>query len=416
MYALVDCNSFYASCQQIFRPDLRDKPIVILSNNDGCIVARSKEAKALNIPDLQAYFKIKEVLAAQKVQVFSSNYALYGDISKRIMETLKTFSPEVEVYSIDEMFIGLNGFTNDLNAYGHEMKTTIWQHIRMPVSVGIAPTKTLAKLANHAAKKIPQCEGVCVLDQTEKWEWLLRRLPTQKVWGIGKRIAKRLADNNINTAYDLAKSDTKRLRKLYSVCLERTANELNGIPCLDLETIADKKQIYVTRSFGTKVFSLPALHEAIAMYATRACEKLRKQQHLVKTLHVFLQTSPFLPQYYVNSLVVQLPYPTDDPRLVIHCAKIGMTKIYRERKAFLKCGIGLIELMDKHHQQGDFFSQGQPQQADKLVNTLDKINSKYGSSTVFFAAQGIRKPWTMRREFLSPSYTTQWQDIPTIKL
>lgn len=416
MYALVDCNSFYASCQQIFRPDLRGKPIVVLSNNDGCIVARSKEAKDLNIPDLQAYFKLRDVLATNNVHVFSSNYALYGDISKRVMETLKTFSPDVEVYSIDEMFISLEGFTVDLDTYGREIKQTIWQHIRMPVGVGIAPTKTLAKLANHAAKKIPKCAGVCVLDQQEKWEWLLRRLPTHKVWGIGKRIAKRLADNDIHTAYDLAKTDTKRLRKLYSVCLERTANELNGIPCLDLEEVEDKKQIYVTRSFGVKVYALSALHEAIAMYATRACEKLRKQKHRVKSIHVFVQTSPFLPNYYVNSIVVQLPYPTDDPRLVIHCAKAGITKIYREGKAFLKCGIGLIELIDKQYQQHDFFSQGQPIQSDKLVEAFDKINGKYGTSTVFMAAQGIRKPWKMRRQFLSPSYTTQWQDLPVIKL
>jgi len=416
MYALVDCNSFYTSCQQIFRPDLRGKPVVVLSNNDGCIVARSKEAKELNIPDLQAYFKVKGILQQHRVHVFSSNYALYGDISKRVMETLKTFSPDVEVYSIDEMFISLDGFTIDLKNYAEEIKKTIWQHVRMPVSVGIAPTKTLAKLANHAAKKIPKCQGVCILERAEQWEWLLRRLPTQKVWGVGSRLSKRLSNNNINSAYELAKTEPKRLRKIANICLERTANELNGFSCMHLEEIEDKKQIYVSRSFGVKVDDLAELNEAIAMYATRACEKLRKQKHLVKTIHVFMQTSPFLPNYYVNGIVVQLPYATDDPRLVIHCAKAGISKLYRQGKAFLKCGIGLIELLSKEYQQTDLFSLGQPQQSDQLVKALDGINNKYGASTAFFAAQGINKPWTMRREFLSPSYTTQWNDIPQIKV
>ena len=412
MYALVDCNSFYASCEQIFRPDLRGKPVVILSNNDGCIVARSKEAKALHIPDLQPYFKVKYLLDKHQVHVFSSNYALYGDISHRVMETLKHFSPDIEVYSIDEMFLYLEGFTVDFNDYGREIKERVWQHIRMPVGVGIAPTKTLAKLANYAAKKISKCNGVCVLDTPTKWEWLLKRLPPHAIWGIGKRLAKHLEHAGIATAYQFATANKKQLRKIASVGLERTANELNGIPCLELEEAQEKKQIYVTRSFGEKVTDQQSLHEAISLYASRACEKLRKQSHKVKTIHVFVNTSRFSNDYYYNSCVIQLPYPTNDPRLVIHYAKHGITHLYRSGKSYAKCGIGLIELIDTTFTQHDFFEKGQSLQSEKLALTLDHINRKHGKQSVFIAAQGIRKPWTMKQDNLSPRYTTAWHEIP----
>lgn len=416
MFALVDCNSFYASCEQIFRPDLRGKPVVVLSNNDGCIVARSKEAKALRVPDLQAYFKLKGFLSKNDVNVFSSNYALYGDMSQRVMQTLRQFSPDIEIYSIDEMFLDLSGLQQDLESYGRTIKATVWQHTRIPVGVGIAPTKTLAKLANHAAKKIPKCQGVCVLDHPDKWEWLLRKVHTRAVWGVGKRIAKRLSASGIETAYQLAKADKAILRKQFNVCLERTARELNGEPCLTLEAIADKKQIYVTRSFGKKVTDISELQEAIACYAARACEKLRKQNHFVLTLHVFVQTSPFLPNYYANSTVLKLPYATDDPRIVTRAAKQGIQQLYRAGKVFLKCGVGLIELIHKQHVQADFFTPGQSAVTNELMHTLDNINQKYGKSTVFLAAQGMRKTWKMQQNMLSPNYTTRWQDLPVIKL
>jgi DNA polymerase V len=415
MYALVDCNSFYASCEQIFRPDLRGKPLVVLSNNDGCIVARSKEAKALEVPDLKAYFQLKEFLESNHVHVFSSNYALYGDISNRVMDTLKYFSPDIEVYSIDEMFLSLKGFNNDLKAYATEIKDKVWQYTRMPVGVGVAPTKTLAKLANHAAKKIPQCNGVCVLDTADKWEWLLRRLATNKVWGVGKRLSKKLADNGIYSAWDLSKADKKLIRQIGGVCLERTASELTGIECLGLEVVQDKKQIYSTRSFGKKVTSLSELHEAITLYATKACEKLRKQKHRVKTLHVFIQTSPFSSNYYAKSIVVQLPYATDDSRLVIHHAKAAIAQIFVSNRQYSKAGIGLIELVPKINNQQDFFCRGQPLASDKVMSALDIINKKYGRGTAFMAAQGIRKPWVMRQNFKSPAYTTQWGDLPIVR-
>jgi DNA polymerase V len=415
MYALVDCNSFYASCEQIFRPDLRGKPIVVLSNNDGCIVARSKEAKALDVPDLKAYFQLKDFLDANHVHVFSSNYALYGDISNRVMETLKYFSPDIEIYSIDEMFLSLKGFNNDLKVYGTEIKDKVWRYTRMPVGVGIAPTKTLAKLASHAAKKIPRCDGVCVLDTPVKWEWLLRRLSTNKVWGVGAKLSKKLAVNGIHSAWDLSMADKKLIRQIGGVCLTRTASELSGVECLGLEVVQDKKQIYSTRSFGKKVTSLSQLQEAIALYATKACEKLRKQKCRVKTLQVFIQTSAFSADAYAKSIVIQLPFPTDDSRLVIHYAKAGVAQIFLSKRQYSKAGIGLIELVEKYDGQQDLFCRGQPLISDKVMSTLDLINKKYGRGTAFIAAQGIRKPWVMRQNFKSPAYTTQWADLPIVR-
>jgi len=228
MFALVDCNSFYASCEQVFRPDLRGKPVVVLSNNDGFVVARSAEAKALGIPDLHPFFKIEAFLRKHNVAIFSSNYPLYGDMSSRVMTTLKAFSPQIEVYSIDEMFLSLDGMHIDTTAYGREIKTRVWQDTRIPVSVGVAPTKTLAKLANRIAKKMPRLNGSCTLDAPHKWQWVLKRVPVTDVWGINKRLARRLADFEVNTAYDRATLDPKMARRKTSVCVERTIEELNG--------------------------------------------------------------------------------------------------------------------------------------------------------------------------------------------
>ena len=291
MFVLVDCNSFYASCERVFRPDLRDKPVVVLSNNDCFVVARSKEAKALGIPDLEPFYKVESILRKNKAAIFSSNYPLYGDLSNRVMLTLSRYSPNIEVYSIDEMFLFLQGFPQDLKLYSQEIKQRVWQDTRIPVSVGVAPSKTLAKLANWAAKKIPQCDGVCVLDRAHKWEWLLKRVPVTTLWGVAQRQAHRLAPLGIHSAWDLACANPKVVRKHSSVCLERTIEELNGHACLQLEEAPPaKKQIYCTRSFGKKATSLQPVLEAVSLYAARAAEKLRKQNHLALTIHVFIQT------------------------------------------------------------------------------------------------------------------------------
>jgi DNA polymerase V len=416
MFALVDCNGFYASCEQVFRPDLRGKPVVVLSNNDGFVVARSKEAKALGIPDLEPFFKVEPLLRKHAVAIFSSNYPLYGDMSERVMQTLRGFSPHLEIYSIDEMFLDIRGIPEEPKAYGHTIKSRVWDHVRMPVSVGMAPTKTLAKLASRTAKKIASTGGVCVLDQPHKWEWVLRRVPVSAVWGVGRRLSARLAELGIQTAWDLASSNPKMVRRRSNVCLERTIEELRGRPCLELEELPPaKKQIYCTRSFGNKARDIQPILEAITLYATRAAEKLRGQNHLALSMHVFVHTSPFAPNFHSVSEVAKLPYPTDDTREIVRLARSVVKKLYTPGHAFLKAGVGLIDIIDRKYYQFDLLHTGQPEKTDRLMHVLDAVNRRQGKGKLFLASQGISKPWYMRQHFTSPEYTTRWEDIPVAK-
>lgn len=416
MFGLIDCNSFYASCEQIFRPDLRGKPVVVLSNNDGCIVARSKEAKALGIPDLEPYFKLAPLLKKHGVHVFSSNYALYGDISARVVETIRQYACDIEVYSIDESFVKpIDGLFGNYQEYGQQIKRAIWKQVRIPVGVGIAPTKTLAKLANKAAKKIPKLNHVCVLEREDQREWLLRKASTKDVWGVGSRIAKRLAQMGINTAWDLARADTAHIRAQFSVVLERTVKELNGISCLDLEEQPQpKKQIFSTRSFGEKQAELEPIKQAVALYASRAGEKLRKQNCLAKNMLVFLQTSAFGENYYSKSATIKLPYPTDDTRVLIAYATFAISQLYRKGYQFQKAGIGLIDIINKNNMQSDLFSLEQPAASLKLMALIDEVNSNYGRGTLFFAAEGATKEWNMRQSKRSPLFTNMWNEIPIV--
>ena len=413
MLALVDANSFYASCHQVFRPDLRGKPVVVLSNNDGFIVARSKEAKALGIPDLAAFFTVEKQLRQHRVAIFSSNYPLYGDLSSRVMTTLQQFSPSVEVYSIDEMFLDFSGLQEPWAEYGQRIKETVWQQVRIPVGVGMAPTKTLAKLANHLAKKHRQGQGVCALDQPYKWEWALRRLPVTAVWGIGRRLAQRLSHIGIHSAWDLARANSKWVRRHSTVCLERTIEELNGRACLAIDELpAPKKQIYCTRGFGYKLTEIEPIQQATALYARRATEKLRAQNHLAASLHVFLHTSPFAGDFYSNSLTVQLPYPTDDTRLISHYARAAIVRLFKDGHRYMKAGVGLLDLRDKTHQQFDLLHPGQSYAADRLMATLDQVNQRFGQGTLHLGSEGFTKKWAMRQAYTSPAYTTRWADIP----
>ncbi|ARN75829.1 Y-family DNA polymerase [Oceanicoccus sagamiensis] len=416
MFLLADCRSCFASCEQIYRPDLRGKPVVVLSNNDGCVVARSREAKALGIPDLEAFYKIQPLLRQHNVTIFSSNYALYGDISNRVMTTLSRFSPEVEIYSIDEMFLDINGVLEALADYGQTIKQTVWRDVRMPIEVGIAPTKTLTKIASHAAKKISKLNGVCVLDQPHKWQWVQQRLPVKKIWGIGSRFARRLNALDIFTAYDLANADPKQLRKQFNINVERTINELNGIACYSLEQQPPaRQQIFCTRSFGSKLTTLAPLEQSVSGYAARAAEKLRAQNHTVKTLQVFINTSPYEPDYYSRSCTIKLPFATDDSRFIIHHARKGLRKIFQANRRYLKAGVGLVELQDKSFQQHDLFHPGQPLQSAQLMAALDTINRRYGQGSAYIGAEGSSKRWKMRQQYLSPGYTTRWSDMPRVR-
>jgi DNA polymerase V len=417
VFALVDCNSFYASCEQVFRPDLRGKPVVVLSNNDGFVVARSKEAKALGIGDLQPFFKIESLLRRNSVTIFSSNYPLYGDLSDRVMFTLKNFSPHIEVYSIDEMFLSLRGQHYEAGQYGREIKIRLWEHVRMPVSVGIAPTKTLAKMANRTAKKVRKMDGVCTLDEPYKWAWVLRRVPVTAIWGVAGRMAARLTDLKIRSAWDLASANPKIVRRRSNICLERTIEELNGRPCLELEgQPPDKKQIYCTRSFGKKATTLQPVLEAISLYAARAAEKLRAQKHLALAMHVFIHTSPFKPDFHSVSDVVKLPYPTDDTRLIAGLARDTASRLYSPGHAFLKAGIGLVEIVDRKYYQFDLLHPGQSEKSGRVMAVMDRINRNEGRGTLFLASQGVSKPWYMRQQFTSPQYTTRWDELPVVKV
>jgi len=414
MIALVDCNSCYASCEQIFRPDLRDKPVIVLSNNDGCIIARSKEAKKLGVPDLQPFFKLEQQLKKHRVVVFSANFRLYGDISNQVMTTLRDFSPRVEQYSIDEMFLDFSGMDLDLNEYGTVIKDALWQNVRMPVGVGIAPTKTLSKLANHAAKKIKR-SGVAVLDSPVKWQWLQKRLPIIKIWGVGKRLSKRLNALGIHSAYQLAQADPHYIRKQTSINIERTIRELNGEACIALdEQPAPKKEIFVTRSFGRKTSSKEELLRHISRYAAAAAEKLRSQNSFCSSLYLFAFTSEFKPGFYNSSKVIKLPYPTSNSTIIINHAKQGMSQLYQPGSLFAKCGIGLLDIRDRNFHQYDLFTSGQQPGTDELMSMIDHVNQRYGRDSMTFGAEGLTGKWTMHQSRLSPSYTSSWLDLPRI--
>ena len=421
MFCLVDCNSFYASCEQVFRPDLRGKAVVVLSNNDCFVVARSAQAKALGVAGLESIFEKKSWLLQQGVTLFSSNYPLYGDLSARVMNTLHLFSPRVEIYSIDEMFLYLEKSHHTLssiplNRYGQKIKNTVYQHTALPVGVGIAPSKTLAKLANRAAKTISKCQGVCVLDTAKKWDWMKQRTPVNKIWGISSRFSARLAELNIYTAMELANANPKNIRRYFNVCVERIIEELNGHACLSLEEIpAIKKQIYCSRSFAQKTMNLQNILEAISLYSARACEKLRAQQSMTSALQILLYSSTHGNSYYNSHRVIKLPYPSNDTRLISSFARKTIQKMVRPGISYMKAGIGLLELHSKKHQQLDLFHPGQSSKSDQVMQVMDQINTTYGRNSIYIAAEGVHQKWAMRQAYRSPSYTTHWNELPLIK-
>ncbi len=415
MLALVDCNSFYASCEQVFRPDLRGRPVVVLSNNDGCIVARNRQAKALNIPDLQPYFKVAGLLRQHGVNVFSSNYELYGDLSARVMETLREFAPEMEVYSIDEAFLNLEGVQADLTDYGRTMRRRVWRDVRIPVSVGIAATKTLAKVANHVAKRSPHHHGSFAIESDAQRRQTLKQFTVGEIWGVGRRLSQRLQALGVVSAWDLSRQPPKRLRQQFSVNLERTVRELNGEPCIELdEQPQPKQQIFSTRSFGERIYQLEALQQAVSSYASRAMEKLRKQDALVATVLVFIQTSRFDAINYSRSEVIKLPHPTNDTRLVVQRLRRVVASLFKEDLPYNKAGVGLIELVSSQHQQQDLFNPQQPARSQQLMAVVDQINT-YHPQRVFLASDGIDPQWQMKRLRCSPAYTTRWDALPKVR-
>ncbi|URL13337.1 translesion error-prone DNA polymerase V subunit UmuC [Pantoea ananatis] len=420
MFALVDVNSFYASCETVFRPDLRGKPVVVLSNNDGCVIARSAEAKALQIPMGAPYFKLKNEFRRHGVQVFSSNYALYADMSNRVMTTLEDMAPAVEIYSIDEAFMCLDGMQRltSLDDLGRRVRARIKKETHLTVGVGIAQTKTLAKLANHAAKKWSKTGGVLDLSNIDRQKKLLALVPVEEVWGVGRRISKKLNAMGITTAKDLAEQSTYIIRKHFNVVLERTVRELRGEPCLELEEFAPtKQQIVCSRSFGSRITEYMDMRQAVCAFAERAAEKLRKERQYCKQIAVFVRTSPHAEGevFYGNQANGKLLTPSNDTRDIIRVAMDALDQIWLDGHRYMKAGVMLGDFFSQGVCQLNLFDEYRPQpNSEALMRVVDGLNQS-GKASLFFAGQGIEKSWAMKREMLSPAYTTRFADLPIVK-
>jgi DNA polymerase V len=416
--ALIDGNNFYVSCERVFNPRLEGRPVVVLSNNDGCAVARSNEVKALGVKMGTPWFQMQDLARKHGIVALSSNYALYADMSNRMMAILAQYSPDQEIYSIDECFLGLDGFSHlDLHAYGQAIRQHVRQWVGIPVCVGIAETKTLAKLANHCAKKsLAGQDGVCDFGQMAKLELsqLFTGITVGEVWGVGRCLTHKLGGIGIATVEDLRQANPKTLRDKFSVVLERTIMELNGVSCIEMEESApNKQQIMSSRSFGSYVYELDPLKEAVASYIAIAAEKLRAQGSLAGMVHVYIRTNPHkesAPQYQ-RGLTIPLPEATDDTLLLTRAALWGLKRIYRPGFAYQKAGVALINLTDASTAQMTLFPKARDN--TKLMQVMDRINGIWGRGTLRSAAEGVHKAWTMKRERMSPCYTTSWEQVPS---
>lgn len=413
VFALIDCNSFYASCERVFRPDLAKTPIVVLSNNDGCVIARSYDAKP-HIKMGEPYFQIKDRLAPLGIVAFSSNYALYGDMSERVMSVIESMVPAVEVYSIDECFADLTGIAN-VNELGRQLRHTLLQRTGIPVGVGIAHTKTLAKLANHTAKRLQsQTGGVVNLCTEFQRHWVLRNTAVSEVWGIGRRMTAHLQGMGISTAMDLASADPWMLRKKFSVVIEKTARELAGTSCLELdEPDPPKQEICCSRMFGKRLTTVAPIKEAVATYMMRASEKLRAQQSYCCKVRVSIRTGMFNPEEakYAKGVVVTLPYPTDDVRLLTKVAVDAVDSVFRPGFKYSKAEVMLLDLRQPGEFSDDLFACNQPVEASKVMAVLDQINQRWGRGTLRAASVPVNPAWSMRRELMSQSYTTRLDQL-----
>jgi DNA polymerase V len=423
--ALIDGNNFYVSCERVFQPELEGKPVVVLSNNDGCVVARSQEVRALGVAMGVPWFKLRDLAKQHGIIAKSSNYTLYGDMSQRMHSVIGQFAPEQEIYSIDETFLDLTGFKRDLIDYGQQIRQRVRQWTGIPVCVGIGSSKTLAKLANHCAKKThvqTMANGVTDLNQLSPSDLkeLFSRVEVGEVWGVGRRIRERLNGMGIETVQQLKDSSVSRIKSEFNVVLARTVAELNGEACLSIEEIAPpKQQIMSSRSFGQPVFMLDDLNEAVVSYTSRAAEKLRKQAHVAGAIQVFVQTNPFKadePQYN-NGVTVKLLHPTNNSFLLAEAALYGLKRIFRQGYAYKKAGVMLTALIQANQVPVDLFSgfeEPETQRAKNLMATLDEINAKMGRGTVRSAGEGMRKSWAMRSDNKSKAYTTDWKQLAIV--
>lgn len=416
---LVDCNNFYVSCERVFRPELRTRPVVVLSNNDGNVVALSNEVKEMGLPFGAPFFKVKELIRGNRVAVFSSNYTLYGDMSRRVMECLARFSPEMEVYSIDEAFLSLGGMRVDPVEYGRMIRDSVGQWTGIPVSIGIAPTKTLAKLASRIGKKDPASRGVFDLVDRGRVDGVLEATDAGDVWGVGHQYRQLLRRNGILTARQLRDAPDKWVRRNMTIMGLRTVWELRGVPCIPFDELpAPKKGIVSSRSFGRPVESIDELRQAVAAYVSRAAEKLRAQKSVAGSVTVFISTNRFKeddPQYS-SGVSCRLPVPSSyTPRLIQVAGRL-LEGIYRRGYRYKKAGVMLYEIMQEGDAQLDLFSRfHDTDRTRRLMGVVDGVNRDLGRHTLHFAAEGIIRPWQMRREFLSARYTTHWDEIPVVR-
>ncbi|QDD11799.1 Y-family DNA polymerase [Candidatus Methylopumilus rimovensis] len=410
--AIIDVNNFYVSCERVFNPKLENKPVVVLSNNDGCAISRSNEAKALGIKMGTPWFKFKEFAKQGNVTALSSNYTLYLDMSHRVMTLLSKFSPDQEVYSIDESFLDLTSFkSKDLIQYSQQIKTKIKQWTGLPVSIGIGSTKTLSKLANHIAKKNSSFKGVCnlnVMDQDTLETWM-SHIPVNEVWGVGRSLALKLNQLGIISVLDLKLADPDYIRQQFSIVLEKTVRELNGVICMELKDIAEpNKEIMVSRSFGRRVKDKQELIEAVTAYTSRAAERMRKQESVATSLYIYIRTSPHDDKkQYANGINIPLFQPTDDSMALTNAALLGLDYIYREGFDYQKAGVTLCNLTSKDKMQGNLFNDTI---AHSRMKIMDTINQRW-KGKLKLGSEGVTKEWEMKAQFKSRNYTTDWDQL-----
>jgi DNA polymerase V len=417
MFALVDANSFYCAVEQVFRPAWRGKPVVVLSNNDGCVVAANRQAKEVGIEKFRPYFEMRELCRTRGVIVCSSNYELYSDLSDKMMAVIGRFAPEQHIYSIDECFLSFERCGHaitDLTDYAARIRRTVWRECRLPVSIGIGTTATLAKVASHAAKKIRGYNGVCVIDHDRQRQAILADIQPGDIWGIGKRTAKKLKLMTVDSALDLARIRPDWAKKAFNINVEKTVRELNGEVCYHWQDVQDgAKQIFSTRSVGTRITDLTSLTQALCKHADIAATKLRRQGSLTGAMIVFAANSPHDVRPVGFKQVHRFVYPTDDTVAITKAVSALARGLFRPGVQYYKLGVGLVELSDATHVQRDLFDESSPDPV--LMKTFDRINQTYGPQSIFMSAQGIDQKWAMRREMLSPQYTTRWRDIPGIE-
>ena len=423
LFALVDCNNFFVSCERVFNPRLQQRPLVVLSNNDGCAVARSNEVKALGVKMGTPWFQMKDLSRRHGITALSSNFVLYGDMSDRVVAVLRDFSPDVEVYSIDESFVRLDGLARlwaSPTETGQAMRQRIWQWTGLPVCVGMATSKTLAKLANHIAKTRPEFNGVCDFHAipAAQQQTLLAQIDIGEVWGIGRKSAEHLRRMGIENVQALREMSPGPLRTRFGVVMARIVRELHGDSCLALEEMAQpQKQIIASRSFGVRVTALEDLNEAVSTYVTRAAERLRKQASLCGAVHVSLTTNRFREQdkQYANSITVPLPEATDDTRQLAGSALAGLVRIFRAGYQYKKASVTLLDLsLAAQRQKGLFADEASDRQSAGVMAMMDAVNARFGRNTLALASAGVSTPWQGRSENRTPRYTTDWSELPKV--